>query len=156
RQVAVAASDPNTIYVAKQASWPGRYRGDARPPFFGGGGVFRSSDGGASWQDVTATLPMAQAAVANLAVSPSHPRRAWVTFSGYGGNAKVFGTSDGGATWVNLAEGLPNLPVNAVVAAGGPLHGVYVGLDIGVYYRDDRLDAWVPFMDGLTHEIVTQ
>ena len=154
RQVAVAPSDPNTIYVAKQASWPSRYSGDARPAFFGGGGVFRSTDAGATWESITGTLPMADAAITNLAVSPTDARRVWVTFSGYHTQAKVFGSTDGGATWSNLSAGLANLPVNAIAAASGPAHGVYVGLDVGVYYRDDRLDRWVAFMDGLPDVIV--
>jgi hypothetical protein len=97
---------------------------------------------------------MADAAITNLAVSPADARRVWVTFSGYNAQAKVFGSTDGGATWSNLSAGLANLPVNAVAAASGPAHGVYVGLDVGVYYRDDHLERWVPFMDGLPGVIV--
>ena len=97
---------------------------------------------------------MADAAITNLAASPTDARRVWVTFSGYNAQAKVFGSTDGGATWSNLSTGLANLPVNAIAAANGPAHGVYVGLDVGVYYRDDRLDGWVPFMDGLPDVIV--
>jgi len=158
QQVAVAESDPETIYVAKQAEWdvahfPGH--GDTRTPFLGGGGVFRSTDGGATWQMVSAGLPLGQASITNLAISPTDPRRVWVTFSGYNAEAKIFRTSDGGERWVNLSDGLPNLPVNAVAAKQGDSNGVYVGLDVGVYYRDDRLDTWVPFMDGLPDVIVS-
>lgn len=156
-QVAVAPSDVKTIYVAKQAEWDATHFmiGDVRPPFLGGGGVFRSDDGGATWQIITGTLPLADAAITNMAVSPTDPRRAWVTFSGYAAEAKVFGTTDGGATWNNLSAGLPNLPVNAIAARAGVANGFYVGLDSGVYYRDDNLDGWVPFVDGLPNVIVT-
>jgi photosystem II stability/assembly factor-like uncharacterized protein len=158
QQVAVAPSDPNTIYVAKQAERDAAHiplRGDARTPFLGGGGVFRSTDGGATWQTITGDLPLAEAAITNMAVSPTDHRRAWVTFSGYNAAVKVFGTTDGGATWTNLSARLPNLPANAIAAKKGPTNGIYVGLDSGVYYRDDRLEDWVPFSDGLPHVVVT-
>ena len=153
QQVAIGASDPKTIYVAKQST-RGRNIADARTPFLGGGGVFRSTDGGTTWQTITGTLPLADAAITNLAVSPTDSRRVWVTFSGYSAGIKIFTSIDGGTTWTNISDGLPNLPVSAVAAKNGPANGVFVGLDSGVYYRDDRLNAWVPFSDGLPNVVV--
>jgi hypothetical protein len=149
-QVAVAQSDPKTIYVVKGEGWGASWRrgtGNPRPPFFGGGGVFRSTDGGANWQNVTANLPIAAASITNIAVNPTDARRAWVTFSGYT-NVRVFETKNGGGTWTDLSEGLPKLPANTVVARKGPSNGVFVGLDVGVYYRDDAL-GWSAFFDDL-------
>jgi photosystem II stability/assembly factor-like uncharacterized protein len=157
QQVVVAPSDANTIYVVKDAERAVGHvplHGDPRTPFLGGGGVFRTTDGGKSWQTITGALPLGEAAAVNMAVSPTDPRRAWVTFSGYNAGVKVFGTTDAGASWTNLSAGLPNLPVNAVAAKNGPANGIYVGLDSGVYYRDDRLNRWVPFTDGLPNIIV--
>jgi photosystem II stability/assembly factor-like uncharacterized protein len=159
RQVAVSPSDPKTIYVAKEAAWDQVHvlgGGDARPPLLGGGGVFRSIDGGATWQSVTGTLPLADAAITDLAVSPTDPRRVWVTFGGYKDGVKAFGTTDGGMTWTNLSSGLPGeYPANAVAAVNGATNGVYLGTDDGVYYRDDALGKWLPFRDGLPNTIVT-
>jgi photosystem II stability/assembly factor-like uncharacterized protein len=145
RQVAISPSEPNTIYVAKSGAMsPG-----GLTPFFGGGGVYRSRDGGRSWQSVTSTLPINKATITNLAVSPTDARRVWVTFGGYDPEAKVFETSDGGTAWTNISAGLPNVPTNAVVAQNVPAHGVFIGSDSGVYYRDDNLGSWVPFKDHL-------
>jgi photosystem II stability/assembly factor-like uncharacterized protein len=155
RQVAISPADPKTIYVAKEAEFDRVHpwgTGDPRTPLFGGGGVFRSTDGGATWQSITGTLPLDQAAVTNVAVSPTDARRVWVTFEGYSANAKVFVTTDGGATWTNLSSGLPNIPAHAVAADSGPANAVYVGMDDGVYYRDDQLGSWVPFKDGLPND----
>jgi photosystem II stability/assembly factor-like uncharacterized protein len=156
-QVAIAPADPKTIYVAKAGdfrSWrrPGQ---GAWPPFLGGGGVFRSTDGGATWETITGRLPFAEGYVTDLAVSPSDPRRAWVTYSGYRANAKVFATTDGGRTWTNLSAGLPNLPVSTVVAQNSATHGVYIGTDAGVFYRDDRTGRWLAFSDGMPTVIIT-
>ena len=122
----------------------------------GGGGVFRSTDSGATWQWVTGNLPLADAAVTDLAVSPTDSRRVWVTFGGYRAGTKVFGTTDGGVTWTNLSSGLPSdYPANALAVENGNTNGVYVGTDDGVYYRDDRLETWLPFREGLPNTIVT-
>jgi hypothetical protein len=149
KRVAVSPSDPKTIYVAKEAPWdrvhlPGA--GDARPPLLGGGGVFRSTDGGATWQSITGNLPLVDAAITDLAVSPTDSRRVWVTFGGYKEGTKVFATTDGGASpWINLSSGLPGqYPAEALAVENGTTNGVYVGTDDGVYYRDDRLGKWVP------------
>jgi photosystem II stability/assembly factor-like uncharacterized protein len=161
QQIAVAPSDPKTIYVVKMAersAWEGRTPegGDPRPPFFGGGGVFRSSDGGATWQLITNKLPLADAAPANIAVSPIDARRAWVTFSGYKADVRVFETTDGGQTWRNISEGLPNLPAKAIAAQNVSTNAIFVGLDVGVYYRDDKIGRWVPFWDGMPSMVVRQ
>ncbi len=156
-QVVVAPMDPKTIYVVKSEGWGDAWRRPAepaRPAFFGGGGVFRTTDGGGTWQDITGALPTADAALTNIAVSPTDARRLWVTFSGYKADVKVFASTDGGATWTNLSEELPNLPANTVAARTGASNGVFVGLDVGVYYRDDVLGKWTPFADGLPYSSV--
>jgi photosystem II stability/assembly factor-like uncharacterized protein len=157
-QIAIAQSDPQTIYVAKDATdyaWWSPSGGGNVPPFLGGGGVFRTTDGGASWQLVTATLPVASAAIAGLAVSPTDPRRVWVTFLGLDPGIKVYETNDGGATWNNIHAGLPNVAVHVVAALNSPAHGVFIGTDIGVYYRDDNSGSWIPFGNGMPKVIVT-
>jgi hypothetical protein len=112
-QVAVAPSDPRVIYVAKDAEWDAMHmidHGDPRTPFLEGGGVFRSSDGGQTWQLISGELPLAKAGLTNLAVSTTDARKAWVTFSGNSSGVKVFATDDGGMSWKNVSPGLPNLP----------------------------------------------
>ena len=79
----------------------------------------------------------------------------WVAFSGYSANTKLFETKDGGETWTNLSEGLPNLPVNTI-APRSTSNGLFVGLDVGVYYRDDNLNRWVPYYTNLPRVVIRQ
>ena len=155
RQVAISPADANTIYVAKEAEFDQSHRpgqGDSRTPLLGGGGVFRSTNGGATWQSITGSLPLVDAAITNLAVSSTDARRVWVTFEGYNADVKVFGTTNGGETWTNLSSGLPNNSAHAIAVESGSTNPVYVGMDDGVYYRDDTLARWMPFKNGFPQD----
>ena len=61
---------------------------------------------------------------------------------------------NGGANWNNLTGNLPNLPCNIVKYDDGTNGGIYVGTDIGVYYRDNDLGNWIQFMNNLPNVIV--
>jgi photosystem II stability/assembly factor-like uncharacterized protein len=137
-QVAAGRSLPTVLYVAKATS------------------LYVSRDGGRTWADRSAGLPVRQAQISNVAVSPDDARTAWVTFSGYSEGNKVYRTIDAGAHWTNVSAGLPNLPADTVVAASGSRSGtVYVGMDIGVYVQEAGGSSWSLFSNGLPDVIVT-
>ncbi|MFM7900509.1 MAG: PKD domain-containing protein, partial [Bacteroidota bacterium] len=69
---------------------------------------------------------------------------------------KVFKTSDQGATWTNYSAGVPNIPVNCITYMDNSNDGVYIGTDLGVFYRDASLNVWEPFFNGLPNVVVTQ
>ena len=64
-------------------------------------------------------------------------------------NEKVYFSNNGGTTWQNLSGGLPNVPVVSIKCEPGNTNGVYVGTDIGIFYRNDALANWVYFSNGL-------
>jgi photosystem II stability/assembly factor-like uncharacterized protein len=78
-------------------------------------GVFRSTDGGESWEKVLFVSDSAGAV--DLAMSPGNPRllfagiweaerKPWTMISG-GENGGLYRSTDGGDTWDKLTEGLP-------------------------------------------------
>ena len=91
--IAVAPSDPRTIYV-------GTGEGLQRPDLSVGDGVYKSSNGGATWRHVG--LSEGQQIPA-IVVDPRDPNHVLVAVLGhpYGPNAErgVFRSTDGGATW---------------------------------------------------------
>ena len=70
----------------------------------------------------------------------------------------MYETTNGGARWNNITEteigSLPDVPANTVVFEGGPSNGVYVGMDVGVYYRNDNMRQWMLHSKGLPMVIV--
>jgi photosystem II stability/assembly factor-like uncharacterized protein len=91
--LAVAPSSPNTIYV-------GSGEGLRRPDLSVGNGIYKSTDGGGTWQHLG--LRDAQQ-IASIIVDPKDPNRLFVAAQGhpYGPNPErgVFRSLDGGLTW---------------------------------------------------------
>ena len=133
KEFALAPSNNQVIYVVKSGS----------------GGISRSVDGGVTF--TSCTNPTTAVSPTWVAVSNTNPDVAFVVYSGYTAGDKVFKTNDGGLSWINLSSGLPNIPVNCIVYHNGTLNGdaVYIGTDVGVYYRDNSLSSWVDFTSGL-------
>jgi photosystem II stability/assembly factor-like uncharacterized protein len=118
-------------------------------------GVFRSGDGGRSWDDITEGLPSHFGFPIGL-----HPREAgtvWTvplngdTEGRYppGAAAAVWKSVDGGATWADKREGLPQeacfftvLRQAMAVDSGDPA-GVYFGTNTGsVFASADEGESW--------------
>ena len=61
---------------------------------------------------------------------------------------------NGGQTWTNISSGLPNVPATAVIFEGNNSDGIYVGTDIGVYYKSSNYPSWVSFNKNLPNVII--
>ncbi|MFL6236664.1 MAG: WD40/YVTN/BNR-like repeat-containing protein, partial [Thermoanaerobaculia bacterium] len=136
--LAVAPSDPRTVYASVDN---GVHEG-----------VFRSKNGGASWQATAGPpLPVPQGRVLALAVSPQAPATVWAGTDPSG----LFRSTDGGAHWT--AAGLPpqeqRVPAIAVAPSSPGL--LYAGvtaqrMDLGgVYASADGGASWMRRNQGL-------
>ncbi len=135
--VEVAPSDPNVIYAGRSS------------------GLFRTTDGGATnWTQLP--LPPGTGSITYLAIHPANPNLIWVTRSGYSAGNKVYRSENGGATWTNISGALPNVPVNCITFQNNSPERLYVGTDIGVYYRDLLTSDWQDFNTALPNVRVTE
>ncbi|MFH1936551.1 MAG: NosD domain-containing protein, partial [Bacteroidota bacterium] len=66
----------------------------------------------------------------------------------------VFYSADGGLTFADISRGLPNFPVNCITYWNNGANGLFVGTDVGVFYKDDQWDEWQPFNQELPKTIV--
>ncbi len=117
--------------------------------------IYKTTNSGVTWTNISAGLPTSSAAITNIAVDNLDATNIFVTFSGYSSGNKVFVSTNGGTTWSNISTGLPNLPVNCVVYTKGSNDAIYVGTDVGVYFKDGTMTSFTPFMTGLPNVIVT-
>ncbi len=108
--------------------------------------LYRTTNGGANWTSIKGTLP---SSISRIAIHPSGPDTMIAVMSNWTSGSKVYKTTDGGSTWTNISGSLPNIPVNCAIYENNALSGVYIGTDIGIYYRNNSLGDWVSFDDGL-------
>lgn len=135
RYIAVAPSNSNYIYTGT------------------GGTLTKTTNGGTSWTVITPNL-LGGSAVKYIAIDPLNEQRLWVCLSGFSAGEKVFFSSDAGTTWQNISSNLPNLPINCIVYQAGSPDGLYVGTDVGIYYKDNTLSSWQPYMTNLPNVMV--
>jgi hypothetical protein len=126
-----------------------------------GGGVFKSVNGGVTWQAVNRGLSEYQ--ILALAVAPGQtPGRTSVLYAGQRGVAR---SVDGGGTWTPIAAGLPPPPpfcgcgslASVVALAVDPIDPdvVYAGVELrGVYKRISAAGRWFAAGTGLPSSTV--
>jgi len=115
--------------------------------------IFTSNDTCATWTEITAGLPVSdQSRITMIATDADDENAVWVTLSGFVNGRKVFFSSNAGGGWENVTGSLPNLPVNCILydpSEPGGDRSVYIGTDVGVYFRDATLGDWIPFYTGM-------
>jgi photosystem II stability/assembly factor-like uncharacterized protein len=138
RNLKYAKSDTNIIYATTYDS------------------LFVSSNGGLSWSSkITGTNSSNYPRISYLTVNPINPQNIWLTYSGSSASNKVFMSNDGGNSWINISGNLPNVTVNCL-EYHYPTQGIYIGTDIGVFYRDSSLNNWISFNAGLPNTVVSE
>ena len=149
--IAICESNPNYIYFSEQ--FPGS-----------GAKIWRSTIGGGlssgNWTNITGTLPTLYAGITDIAVDPSNPNRVWVTLGNMSEGNKVYfrDFSQTGTNWVNFSDGIDdskyNLPVNCIKYWNGSNDGLFIGTDVGVFYRDNSMSEWVEYNNGFHPTII--
>ncbi|MHB1921512.1 MAG: VPS10 domain-containing protein [Chitinophagaceae bacterium] len=157
--VAVAPSDPQVVYAASG-------EGLQRPDLSVGNGIYRSGDGGKTWQHRGLTEGQQ---IAGLAIDPRNANRVFAAVLGhpYGPNPErgVFRTTDGGKTWKKVlyldentgAAQVTMDPKNPDIifadlwsARQGPWeNGSWQGPGSGLYKSADGGNSWKPLTKGL-------
>ncbi len=94
------AMDPSNTDVLYAAFWQVQRTPWSLTSGGRGGGLFKTTDGGAHWTELTSNpgLPRGLWGNVGLAVSPARPSRLWAIIEADSGG--VYRSDDGGATWV--------------------------------------------------------
>lgn len=113
--------------------------------------LYRTTDGGASWIDITGNLPNRY--FHELAINPATPSEIFVVLGGFG-TAHVYKSTDNGNTWLPSGNGLPDVPANTVIVDPAYPTDIYMGNDLGVYSSQDGGATWQPFSSALPDAVI--
>ena len=116
------------------------------------GSIWKTINGGTTWASITNPGNN----VTMLAIHPTDPNHIYVTRSHYSAAGKVFKSLDGGGTWTDISGSLPAIPANCIVYQNGGSDGLYVGMDIGVYYRDNSMEDWTLYNASLPNVVISE
>ncbi|NJD08974.1 MAG: glycosyl hydrolase [Gemmatimonadetes bacterium] len=104
--IALDPSNPDIVYAAT-------YQRDRRAySFVAGGpesGIWKSTDAGESWTELTQGLPHAAVGRIGIAVAPAAPGTLYATISAAGDSSGIYRSDDAGATWrrTNPLQSIP-------------------------------------------------
>jgi len=130
--LAISANSPDRIYAANGTS------------------MSRTDNGGFAWINISAGLP--GIGITFIGVNPDNSLDVFVTVGGYNAGQKVYASSNGGTSWTNISGTLPNVIVNCIAYEdnnAAPDDALYIGTDLGVYYRNASIGDWIFFQNGL-------
>ncbi|OQX76768.1 MAG: hypothetical protein B6D61_08255 [Bacteroidetes bacterium 4484_249] len=118
--------------------------------------LYKTTDGGQNWQNITGTLPVGQSYITYLTIKNNDPNTVWVAMGEYN-EFGVYETVDGGATWTNISDGLPYLPVMCIIQnrQNTSVNELYAGTDRGIYVRTGASN-WELFSNGLPNVVVSE
>lgn len=145
-RIRIHPSNPDLVYVAAQGApyGPTKERG-----------IYRSKDGGKTW-DLVLAGANENSGASELAMDPTNPRILYAAFWDHirypwqvrsgGPGSGIWKSTDGGDSWTNITKGLPKLlgKIGVDVAPNGDRVYAIVEADPdgGVYRSDDAGKTW--------------
>lgn len=93
--------------------------------------------------DITASLPNS-GSVNDIA---THPEDESVVYILLGSN--IYKSSDKGLNWTNITHDLPAVALLEMIYDNSANEGIYVGTDIGVFYKDSTMNSWIDYSKNL-------
>ncbi|MEZ4847408.1 MAG: hypothetical protein R3B93_01985 [Bacteroidia bacterium] len=118
-----------------------------------GSALLLSQDAGQSWSTISFSLP--GFFITDIGFAPNDDSTIAVTFDRYqNDNQKIFISHDLGNTWENITYNLGNMPLRTVAIDHTPDANIYVGGEIGVYYKSMNDTAWTAYSPGLPNVAV--
>lgn len=97
---------------------------------------------GVQWTTLTGSLPVSNSVTA-IETSPFDENVVYIAQQNL-----IYKSTDKGQTWQNMTANLPNVNFNSIAYYKNSNEGLYLGTDIGIFYRDASMSEWISYSDG--------
>lgn len=122
--IAIAPSDTNYIYASR------------------GSTLYVSTNAGSTWTTIAAP-----GTISDICVHRTIPNKIYITTTAGSNNVHV--STNAGATFTSISAGLPAAAARSIAIENNAVQGLYVGMNTGVYYKNDTMSAWSNFSGNL-------
>jgi len=147
KAITYAPSDPNIVYAGMRKG-----RRTINNNFYVGPslGIYKSVDGGKTWNEKNNGLETADKNTNAIVVHPQNPDIAYAATWRDG----IFKTTDGGESWTAVNNGLLSLDVRSLAIDPGNTDVVYAGLaeGVGIFKTTDGGELWEAINAGIQVE----
>ncbi len=132
RHIAISRANHDVIYVIKPMA------------------IWLTTNGGGEWK--TVVTGNGDLGLTSIAIDPKDPLIFWFTRGAFVEGEQVFYYNKG---LTKYAEGIPNVPASIIVHNRNSKNNqLFVGTDVGVYFRDDDMEKWEPYGQGLPNVVI--
>ncbi len=102
-------------------------------------------DMGATWTSITPSGPLVS--LTDVLVDPKDKDHFWITYGNYD-TSRVAEYIPSTGTWIFWNNNLPDVPVNCIIMDTSN-RNLYIGTDVGVFYKTDSMTQWEPYNKNL-------
>ncbi len=102
-----------------------------------------AKDASVQWQVRTANLP-ASATITSIETHPLDENIVYIAQQ-----TRIFKSPDQGLNWTEITANLSGIQINSIAYYHNSREGIYLGTDIGVFYRDASMNEWEYYTEGL-------
>lgn len=114
------------------------------------GAFIASIDGGENYFQ----SPFTTSFITEIAVHPTEPNRVAITTTD---SERIYVSTNSGISFTSYKYDLPNFSASGIAWDSNADHGLYVGMNYGVYYIDDNSNnQWQPFNNGLPNVFISE
>lgn len=127
-KIEIAPSNTNYVYAIGKSTNDNKYK------------IWRTTNGGQTWNIMSSHDEY----ITSIAIQSISPNILWMLKSN-----RVYLSTDGGMNWIDDSGALPNIPMRTIVYQKNNADALYIGTEVGIYYRNNFLPDWQPFNTGL-------
>lgn len=95
------------------------------------------------WTNRTSLLP----ANNSITAIETHPTDENIIYLAQ--QTRIFKSVDRGISWAEITANLSGFHINSIAYYKNSSEGLYLGTDVGVFYKDSEMDSWILFNNGM-------